>query len=533
MDEYDYLEAQVDGGKLPPPPALAEANGKENKDKDRERSGSRRRSRSRSKDRSSRRDRSRSKDRKDKRDDRDRRDRDHGRDRDRDRDRDRGRDRRDDRDFGRGNRGRDRTPDAVRIQREKEQELKDLERTVRTIMVMNLNLRAEERDIFEFFVKAGGINDIKLIRDKNTKRSKGIAYVEFATVESAISALTLNGQTLLSMPVLVKPSEAEKNLAWEAQQQAKNQQATTTLLNKMGGSAPGVRLNPIKLQILNLPAELGEDDLSELFKPFGDINYVKVVRDAAGVSTGEAYVQYADKPMADNAIAHFNGYVLVGKKLTVQVAPLIVPTMMPGMMTGGAPLDPTAAAAAVLAHAQPAPGAPPVPNGNEVDDLDEAENKSLKLNAQSRAALMSRLASSAGLQAPPSFLQQAAQPAAPVAPTLAVPQQVLLDQGLLGPASPIPTPCILLKNMFSDADKAEATWQEDVADDVKSEATKFGEVLHCYVDPNSKGHVYLKFTTQQAAEAASRALHGRFYSGNQIVVSFQFVHEYNRHFGLR
>lgn len=231
----------------------------------------------------------------------------------------------------------------------------------------------------------------------------------------------------------------------------------------MGGSAPGVRLNPIKLQILNLPTEIGEEDLGELFKPFGDINYVRVVRDAAGVSTGEAYVQYADKPMADNAIAHFNGYVLVGRKLTVQVAPLVIPTMA-GLMPGApAPIDPSAAAAAVLAAGQPAQGAPAPPTGNEVDDLDEAENKSLKLNAQSRAALMSRLATSAGLQAPPSFLQAQAPPApvVPVQPALAVPQQVLVEQGLLGPASPIPTPCLLLKNSecFDRRNTIEMAWQ--------------------------------------------------------------------------
>jgi hypothetical protein len=77
-------------------------------------------------------------------------------------------------------------------------------------MVMNINLKADERDIFNFFASVGRINDIKLIRDKHTKKSKGIAYVEFSTVEAAISALTLNQQILLSMPVLIKPSEAEK-----------------------------------------------------------------------------------------------------------------------------------------------------------------------------------------------------------------------------------------------------------------------------------------------------------------------------------
>eukprot|EP00983_Pelagomonas_calceolata_P068573 1149977-Pelagomonas_calceolata.AAC.2 len=255
-----------------------------------------------------------------------------------------------------------------------------MQRAVRTVMVMNLNLRADEGDVFEFFgPRVGALNDIKIIKDKNTKRSKGIAYVEFQTVESAIAALSLNGQLLLNMPVLVKPSEAEKvggvqygapacpharahththththmhihacnmlqrsvarththmhihacnmlqhsvraractwkqnlfmcvhasltkapsvglpcspNLQWEAQQQAKqnqqNQNAAAGLLTQIGAPAH----EPIKLQILNLHPEVKEDDLQELFGPFGTINYLKVVRDATGRSTGEAYVQ--------------------------------------------------------------------------------------------------------------------------------------------------------------------------------------------------------------------------------------------------
>lgn len=64
--------------------------------------------------------------------------------------------------------------------------------------------------MFGFFSSVGAINDIKLIRDKNTRRSKGIAYIEYSSVESAINALTLNGQIFMGMGVMVKPSEAEK-----------------------------------------------------------------------------------------------------------------------------------------------------------------------------------------------------------------------------------------------------------------------------------------------------------------------------------
>jgi RNA-binding protein 39 len=228
-----------------------------------------------------------------------------------------------------------------------------------------------------------------------------------------------------------------------------------------------------RAQILGLPKGMSEDqDLKDLFLAFGEINYVHIVRDPiTGTPTGEGYVQYADEPMASAAIKHFNGFELVGQKLTVQVAPVVA---APGVIIpaayalpggGGAllPPPPPLPVGYPMGGALPPPpsasGLPPPPplhdasappaaaTNNEVDDLDEAENsKSFRLNAQSRQALMSRLATSAGLQAPPSFLPQQQQPAASSAPQLAVSQEVLLDQGLLGPASPIPTPCLLLKN---------------------------------------------------------------------------------------
>jgi RNA-binding protein 23/39 len=44
--------------------------------------------------------------------------------------------------------------------------------------------------------------------------------------------------------------------------------------------------------------------------------------------------------------------------------------------------------------------------------------------------------------------------------------------------------------------------------------------------------VYLKFDKVEAAQAASRALHGRWYSGHQIVADYQFAQIYNSHFKL-
>lgn len=75
---------------------------------------------------------------------------------------------------------REKTPPEVREAREREKELRELDRDTRTVFAYNLNLKAEERDLFEFFSQAGEVADVKMIMDRNTRRSKGFAYIEMA-----------------------------------------------------------------------------------------------------------------------------------------------------------------------------------------------------------------------------------------------------------------------------------------------------------------------------------------------------------------
>lgn len=106
--------------------------------------------------------------------------------------------------------------------------------------------------------------------------------------------------------------------------------------------------------------------------------------------------------------------------------------------------------------------------------------------------------------------------------------------------------------------ETEPEWDKDIAEDVKEECGKFGEVTHVYVDRNSKvrlrlvailapavctvcvhgligwlrlqGFVYLKFATLDGAIAAQKALHGRWFAGNQVVAEFQFAAPYSDYF---
>lgn len=103
------------------------------------------------------------------------------------------------------------------------------------------------------------------------------------------------------------------------------------------------------------------------------------------------------------------------------------------------------------------------------------EQGGLRLTSNARAALMSRLAGGSAIGVPgvpgivpggtganmlplggglpgapalPGYVAPA-QPAGPVLSPAA--QALQLEQGVLGPSSPIPTPCLLIKNMFDPA----------------------------------------------------------------------------------
>lgn len=64
-----------------------------------------------------------------------------------------------------------------------------------------------------FFIDGGFIyvalqvRDVRMISDRNSRRSKGIAYVEFVEASSVPLAIGLTGQRLLGVPIIVQASQ--------------------------------------------------------------------------------------------------------------------------------------------------------------------------------------------------------------------------------------------------------------------------------------------------------------------------------------
>ncbi|KAJ8765555.1 hypothetical protein K2173_014677 [Erythroxylum novogranatense] len=376
----------------------------------------------------------------------------------------------------------------------------DPERDQRTVFAYQMPLKATERDVYEFFSKAGKVRDVRLIVDRNSRRSKGVGYIEFYDAMSVPMAIALSGQLLLGQPVMVKPSEAEKNLV----------QSTASSGGTGGVTGP---YGPVdrKLYVGNLHFNMTEMQLRQLFEPFGAVELVQLPLDLeTGQCKGFGFVQFAQVENAKAAQSALNGKLEIAGR-TIKVS---------SVAEHGVQQD-TAAKSA---------------------DFDDDEGGGLALNAQSRAWLMWKLdrtgiaTSIAGSLGVPVLNGSAPTQQAinlPIPGQATVGTATLSGQVFPAPAYEAigqPGECLLLKNMFDPATETEPDFDLDIKEDVAEECSKYGRVKHIFVDKNSAGHVYLRYESVEAAARAQRAMHMRWFARRSISAIFMQPQEYEAKF---
>ncbi|XP_063153344.1 RNA-binding protein 39 isoform X2 [Candoia aspera] len=349
------------------------------------------------------------------------------------------------------------------------------ERDARTVFCMQLAARIRPRDLEEFFSTVGKVRDVRMISDRNSRRSKGIAYVEFVDVSSVPLAIGLTGQRVLGVPIIVQASQAEKN------------RAAAMANNLQKGSA-----GPMRLYVGSLHFNITEDMLRGIFEPFGRIESIQLMMDSeTGRSKGYGFITFSDSECAKKALEQLNGFELAGRPMKV------------GHVT-----ERTDASSA-----------------SSFLDSDELERTGIDLGTTGRLQLMARLAEGTGLQIPPAA-QQALQMSGSLAFSAVADLQTRLSQQsevLAAAASvqPLATQCFQLSNMFNPQTEEEAGWDTEIKDDVIEECNKHGGVVHIYVDKNStQGNVYVKCPSIAAAIAAVNALHGRWFAGKMITAAY-------------
>ncbi|CAG8509514.1 3131_t:CDS:10, partial [Racocetra fulgida] len=220
------------------------------------------------------------------------------------------------------------------------------ERDKRTVFVMQLAARLRTRELADFFSSAGKVRDAKIIADRISRR---VGYVEFYDEESVPKALALTGQKLLGIPVIVQLTEAEKNRQARLAEQAASH-ATDIAYHR--------------LYVGSVHFNLTEDDLRQVFEPFGPLEFVNLHKDP---ETG----RYKNPEDAKQALEKMNGFELAGRTVTYVV--MVALQIKVGLVTDKS-------------------------NGMNLNLDDDVAG--LALNAQSRVELMQKLARDTDLIAP-------------------------------------------------------------------------------------------------------------------------------------
>ncbi|XP_029906875.1 RNA-binding protein 39a isoform X2 [Myripristis murdjan] len=357
------------------------------------------------------------------------------------------------------------------------------ERDARTVFCMQLAARIRPRDLEEFFSAVGKVRDVRMISDRNSRRSKGIAYIEFVEANSVPLAIGLSGQRLLGVPIIVQASQAEKNRA-------------AAMANNLQKGSSG----PMRLYVGSLHFNITEEMLRGIFEPFGRIESIQLMMDSeTGRSKGYGFITFADAECAKKALEQLNGFELAGRPMKV------------GHVT-----ERTDASTA-----------------SSFLDSDELERTGIDLGTTGRLQLMARLAEGTGLQIPPAA-QQALQMSGAIAigamaavsaamnPAMNPALNMNMNSAAMNlPSQPLATHCFQLSNMFNPTSEEAPGWDVDIQHDVIEECNKHGGVVHIYVDKNStEGNVYVKCPTIPAAMAAVNALHGRYFAGKMITAAY-------------
>ncbi|XP_034393824.1 RNA-binding protein 39-like isoform X3 [Cyclopterus lumpus] len=346
------------------------------------------------------------------------------------------------------------------------------ERDARTVFCMQLAARIRARDLEDFFSAVGKVRDVRMISDRNSRRSKGIAYIEFVESSSVPLAIGLTGQRLLGVPIIVQASQAEKN------------RAAAAANNLQKGSS-----GPMRLYVGSLHFNITEEMLRGIFEPFGKIEGIQLMMDSeTGRSKGYGFISFADAECAKKALEQLNGFELAGRPMKV------------GHVTERSD---SSTASSFL-------------------DNDELERTGIDLGTTGRLQLMARLAEGTGLKIPPAA-QQALQMTGsiPFGNMSGPSSHSNQSQALNLPSQPLATHCLQLSNLFNPQAENDPTWAVEIQDDVIEECNKHGGIVHIYVDKNSaQGNVYVKCPSIPAAMATVNALHGRWFAGKMITAAY-------------
>lgn len=179
------------------------------------------------------------------------------------------------------------------------------ERDARTVFILQIHYKVHARDLHEFFSAVGNVVEVKILTDEFGRKSRCMAYVEFADVESVPLAFGLAGQKILGVPIQVKPCDADRN----------------RVSNTTAWTRGDIGKTSCKLHVGNLHPNLEEKMLRDIFEPFGKIKHIRVERNQEdGRSKGFGTIEFKAFEPSRRAMEALDGYNVGGMKMKVQLS---------------------------------------------------------------------------------------------------------------------------------------------------------------------------------------------------------------------
>ncbi|XP_053283854.1 CUGBP Elav-like family member 2 isoform X1 [Pleuronectes platessa] len=164
-----------------------------------------------------------------------------------------------------------------------------------------------ETELKELFEPYGAVHQINILRDRtqNPPQSKGCCFVTFYTRKAALEAQNAmhNIKTLSGMhhPIQMKPADSEKTSGESIHLKSMVTPAEGFLMTK-NSRQENSAVEDRKLFIGMVSKKYGENEIRMMFSSFGQIEECRILRGPDGQSRGCAFVTFATRAMAQNAI---------------------------------------------------------------------------------------------------------------------------------------------------------------------------------------------------------------------------------------
>ncbi|XP_014204731.1 sex-lethal homolog [Copidosoma floridanum] len=179
---------------------------------------------------------------------------------------------------------------------DQQQQLPKCDSIDQTNLIINyLPQSMTEKELYSMFVTIGAVESCRIMKDYKTGYSYGFGFVNYAKAEHAAAAIsTLNGL------------------------QVQNKRLKVSFARPSGEE-----IKETNLYVTNLPRNITEKQIEDMFSQFGQIVQKNILKDKfTGLPRGVAFVRYDKREEAQDAINTLNGTIPEGgsEPLCVKIA---------------------------------------------------------------------------------------------------------------------------------------------------------------------------------------------------------------------